>query len=110
MEDMGGSSQVQTCSACLDGEDEEACALAVGRLKTLDHPVALGSGNLPVDLRIPHGQGFFKVPAEKFAHFSGLSELFSAWYDCISLAAILSEHTHERILDRSDRAPDQAMV
>ena len=71
---MVGSGQVQTCSAGLDGEDEEAWVLAVGRLKPLDHPVALGFGSLPIDQEYLTAEGFFKVPAENFAHFGELSE------------------------------------
>jgi hypothetical protein len=43
MEDMVGGGQVQTCAVGFDGE---ARALAAGRLKPLDHAVALGFGHL----------------------------------------------------------------
>jgi hypothetical protein len=69
-----GSGQVQTCSAGLDGEDKEGWALAVGRLKLLDHPVALGFVSVPINQAYRTTDGFFKGPAEIFAQFSGLSE------------------------------------
>jgi hypothetical protein len=73
MKDMVGSGQVQTCSASLDGEDEDG-PLAVGRRRLLDHPVALGFGSVPVNQEYLETERFFKGPVEILAHFGELSE------------------------------------
>ncbi len=59
--------QVQTCAAGFDGEDEGCLNLTVGRLRALDHPVALEFWHLAVNSYYLRAERLFKMSAKDSA-------------------------------------------